>query len=73
MYEHLDLGDFERYRPRLRQYLADKSAYRTNTYEMTPEERAIIAERWGEFIDRYGYGAAAEDTILACEKAAVAV
>ncbi len=40
---------------------------------MTPEQRAIIAERWGEFIDRYGYGAAAEDTILACEKAPVAV
>ena len=72
MYEHLDLGDFERYAPRLRQYLADKAAYRTNTYEMTTEQRAIVTERWAEVIDRYGYGPVAEGATLECEKAAVA-
>jgi omega-hydroxy-beta-dihydromenaquinone-9 sulfotransferase len=56
MYEHLNLGGFEQYLPRLRRYLADKSAYRTNSYDMTTEQRAVVTERWGEFIERYGYG-----------------
>ena len=55
LYEHLGLGGFERYRPRLRQYLADHADYETNTYELTAERRAIVAERWGEVIQRYGY------------------
>ncbi|BBY23129.1 PAPS-dependent sulfotransferase Stf3 [Mycobacterium stomatepiae] len=59
MYEHLDLGDFDRYVPRLRRYLDEKATYRTNRYEITTEQRALITERWAEVIDRYGYGAAA--------------
>jgi omega-hydroxy-beta-dihydromenaquinone-9 sulfotransferase len=55
LYEHLGLGDFEQYRPRLRQYLADHMNYETNTYELTAEQRAIVTERWGEVIHRYGY------------------
>ena len=55
LYEHLGLGDFEQYLPRLRQYLADHMDYETNTYELTTEQRAIVTERWGEVIHRYGY------------------
>jgi omega-hydroxy-beta-dihydromenaquinone-9 sulfotransferase len=55
LYEHMGLGDFEQYLPRLRQYLADHMDYETNTYELTAEQRAIIDERWGEVIHRYGY------------------
>ena len=55
LYEHLGLGDFEQYLPRLRQYLADHMDYETNTYELTAEQRAIVTERWGEVIHRYGY------------------
>lgn len=55
LYEHLGLGDFEQYLPRLRQYLADHVDYETNTYELTAEQRAIVTERWGEVIHRYGY------------------
>lgn len=40
LYEHLDLGDFEKYLPRLQQYLADKADYRTNTYDVPDEQRA---------------------------------
>jgi omega-hydroxy-beta-dihydromenaquinone-9 sulfotransferase len=58
LYEHLGLGGFEQYRPRLRQYLADHADYETNTYELTAEQRAIVAERWGEVLDRYRYGQA---------------
>lgn len=56
LYEHLGLGDFEHYLPRLRQYFADHADYATNAYRMTTEQRAIVAERWGEVVDRYGYG-----------------
>ncbi|HEX9832638.1 MAG TPA: sulfotransferase [Mycobacterium sp.] len=56
LYEHLGLGGFERYRPRLRQYLADHADYQTNDYELTPEQRTIVGERWAEVIDRYDYG-----------------
>jgi hypothetical protein len=49
----LGLDDFEQYRPRLRQYLANHMDYETNTYDLTPEQRAIVTERWGEVIDRY--------------------
>lgn len=55
LYEHLGLGDFEQYLPRLRQYLADHEHYATNTYELTAEQRAVLDDRWGEVIDRYGY------------------
>jgi omega-hydroxy-beta-dihydromenaquinone-9 sulfotransferase len=55
LYEHLGLGGFERYRPHLRRYLADHVDYETNTYELTAEQRAIVAERWGEVIHRYHY------------------
>jgi hypothetical protein len=58
LYEHLGLGGFEEYRSRLRHYLADHVDYETNTYDLTPEQRAIIAERWGEVIHRYRYGEA---------------
>jgi hypothetical protein len=55
LYEHLGLGGFEQYRSRLRQYLADHMDYETNTYDLTAEQRAIVTERWGEVIHRYGY------------------
>jgi hypothetical protein len=58
LYEHLGLGDFDQYRPRLRQYLGEHAHYETNTYELTAEQRAVVAERWGEVIDRYSYGQA---------------
>jgi hypothetical protein len=58
LYEHLGLGDFEQYRPRLRKYLAEHAQYETNTYELTAEQRAIVTERWGEVIDHYSYGQA---------------
>jgi hypothetical protein len=56
LYEHLDLGGFEDYVPRLTKYLAGISDYETNRYEISPELRAEIAHRWGDVIRRYGYG-----------------
>ncbi|BBX96994.1 sulfotransferase family protein [Mycobacterium lacus] len=61
LYEHLGLGGFERVRPRVRRYFADRRDYETNTYQLTDEQRAIVTERWGEVIDRYGYGGQARE------------
>ncbi|OBA61212.1 hypothetical protein A5647_11490 [Mycobacterium sp. 1100029.7] len=72
LYGHLNLGGFEQYLPRLRSYLADKSTYRTNSYDMTTEQRATVTERWGEFIERYGYGPAAAGVPQERENAALA-
>ncbi|OBB88472.1 hypothetical protein A5760_23795 [Mycobacterium colombiense] len=58
LYEHLGLGRFEQYRPRLRQYLADHADYETNSYDLTSEQCKIVTERLGEVIDRYGYRSA---------------
>ncbi|SOJ55995.1 hypothetical protein MSIMFB_03472 [Mycobacterium simulans] len=55
LYDHLELGGFEHYLPRLRQYLADHVDYKTNTYAQSAEQRAIVDEHWGEVMERYGY------------------
>jgi omega-hydroxy-beta-dihydromenaquinone-9 sulfotransferase len=60
LYEHLDLGDFEQYLPRLRAYFADRVDYRTNSYELSAEQRAMVDEKWGEVLDRYGYRTAGD-------------
>jgi omega-hydroxy-beta-dihydromenaquinone-9 sulfotransferase len=56
LYEALELGEFDRFRPRLEAYLATVKDYETNRYEMTPEQRAEVTRRWGDVIWRYGYG-----------------
>lgn len=56
LYEHLDLGDFERVLPAMQQYLEDNKDYQTNRYEITPEMRRRVREHWHEFIEQYGYG-----------------
>ena len=43
-------------RDRLERYLATIAGYETNRYEVTPEQRAVIARRWARIITRYGYG-----------------
>jgi hypothetical protein len=55
IYEHLELGDFEQLLPKLKPYLADTADYKTNRYELPPELRDTITQRWGHVIRRYGY------------------
>jgi hypothetical protein len=55
LYDRLDLGGFEEYVPRLKEYLADNSGYETNRYQLDPRQRAEITRRWGDVIRRYGY------------------
>jgi hypothetical protein len=58
LYEQLELGDFDRVLPRIKQYLVDHADYQTNRYKpLDPRVRDEITCRWGEVIDRYGYEA----------------
>lgn len=55
IYEHLQLGGFEECLPRLRDYLASIKGYETNKYELSDEQRGLIAVRWHSVLARYGY------------------
>jgi omega-hydroxy-beta-dihydromenaquinone-9 sulfotransferase len=55
LYQHLDLGDFETLEPHLEKYLAETKNYATNKFELDPETRAEITQRWGRVIQHYGY------------------
>jgi hypothetical protein len=55
LYERLDLGGFDEYVPRLKEYLADNSGYETNRYQLDPRQRTEITRRWRDVILRYGY------------------
>jgi hypothetical protein len=56
LYEHLGLGGFEQFLPRLLEYLDANAGYQTNRYpRLTPELRGEIERRWGDVIRRYGY------------------
>ncbi len=56
LYDHFQLGGYDQVRPRLEKYLESIKGYETNKYELTPKQRDEISQRWGEVIDRYGYG-----------------
>lgn len=55
IYNHLNLGGFDKVRPRLESYLTKLGTYQPNQHELAPEIKALITARWGDFIDRYGY------------------
>jgi hypothetical protein len=57
IYEQLNLGEFDRVRPNLETYLAAHEDYQTNRYSVSPETRAEISRRWGDFMREYGYAA----------------
>jgi hypothetical protein len=64
LYEHLQLGDFDSYLPRLEKYLASVKGYETNRYQLTPKQHAEISRRWGKVIERYGYGTRAKSEVV---------
>ena len=56
IYDQLRLGDFKDVLPAIEQYFADAADYQTNRYRgLSPETREKIADRWGAFIQQYGY------------------
>ena len=55
LYGELDLGDFAAARPTLEPYVAQQREYKTNRYEIAPELRREISQRWRGYFERYGY------------------
>ena len=55
VYDGLELGEFERAEPKLRDYQANARNYETNKYQLTPELKARIRDRWGDLIVKMGY------------------
>jgi len=55
LYEKLNLGGYELVRPRIEEYLERNKGYETNKYELSPELRAEIRQRWGDYIRKWGY------------------
>jgi hypothetical protein len=55
LYERLDLRRFERMPSLIEGYFEGAKDYRTNRHELSPQLRAQIAERWADYIRRYGY------------------
>ncbi len=55
VYTKLSLGDFERVRPKLEAYARSKKDYKANKHAIDESTRAVVAERWGDFIEKYGY------------------
>jgi omega-hydroxy-beta-dihydromenaquinone-9 sulfotransferase len=56
MYQALGMDGFDRYRPRLEDYLKANADYKTNRWPpMSDELKAEITRRWAVMIDRYGY------------------
>jgi omega-hydroxy-beta-dihydromenaquinone-9 sulfotransferase len=55
VYQDLRLGEFNAVQPEIEKYFAGQKDYKTNRYQITPEMRAEVGRRWGDFLQRYGY------------------
>jgi LPS sulfotransferase NodH len=55
IYQHLQLGEFDRARTAIEAYQQDKKDYKPNKHQLDPELKQQIERRWGPFMRRYGY------------------
>ena len=55
VYEALRLEKFDDLRPALEEYAQQHKDYKTNRYEITPEIKEQITQRWGFYAKRHGY------------------
>jgi hypothetical protein len=55
IYEELELGDFNSVRPGMESYIAGQKDYKTNRYQLSPENRVEISRRWKKYLNQYGY------------------
>jgi hypothetical protein len=56
IYQKLDLGDFEAFRPTLEAYVSQQRDYKANRHpDLEPAIRAQIRRRWAGYFEKYGY------------------
>jgi hypothetical protein len=64
IYDQLQLGEFERLRPRLEKFVAGRGDYRPNRHAgISVEIIEKIRTRWAGYIERYGYEAEIEEAL----------
>jgi hypothetical protein len=55
IYQGLNLGDYDRVRPKVEEYAARTRDYATNRFTLTPEQETVVRSQWGDLIERLGY------------------
>jgi omega-hydroxy-beta-dihydromenaquinone-9 sulfotransferase len=55
LYAELDLGDFDKLRPRLEQYLQSVAGHRRNSFLLSPEQKERVDAAWRDSISTKGY------------------
>jgi len=63
LYEQLQIDEWERTKSRTESYLSQISDYKTNTYSYTHSDLKAVREKWGYFVEKWGYGAPGEVNI----------
>lgn len=56
VYQDLRLGDFEPQRPAVASFLHDRREFSPNRHSLPSVWKAKVAETWGDYVERYGYG-----------------
>jgi hypothetical protein len=68
LYEQLELGEFDRVRPQLEAFVAQRKDYRPNTHsDVSAETIREIKTRWASYIQRYDYGDVVEEALAKAE------
>lgn len=65
VYEKLQLGDFERLRPKIEQSMQRRKDHKINLHELPDSIREQIQRRWADYLVRYRY---AEQTAAPCSE-----
>jgi hypothetical protein len=60
IYKTLGLGEFGSAEAAVREYSSGFSEYQTNQFNLSPEERQLVVERWEEYFERFAYSPDAE-------------
>ena len=55
LYDGLQLGEFAHARPGIEEYLKSIEGYATNCYDVAPDVKGQITDRWGGQIAKYDY------------------
>lgn len=55
IYEKLELDNFDLVSGRLKRYVESLANYRKNTYQLSGQEKELVASRWRRTFEKYGY------------------
>jgi omega-hydroxy-beta-dihydromenaquinone-9 sulfotransferase len=55
IYDELDLNDFNSVRNNIASFIDGQKDYKTNRYQLSPENREEISRRWKKYVLYYGY------------------